>query len=332
MNEKLKKNLYYLSFIVLAILTIFLVRLLKIYDICCTILEITSPILFGFIFAWILEPIFKKLANRFNKFWASGILIIAFLAFYTFLIWKILPIVINNLGSFGIVVENYLNKLEEYPFFEGLDDIKIVDMNILLESCGSIVSVIVTVVLVHIFGFYILYNYDMVVKFLKSLVPLKYKKIFLEYTRKLSLNMRLYIKGTLLDTLILFIASSIFYLIIGLPYPVMLAGFSAITNIIPFVGPYIGGVPAVLVALGSSVNLALVTVLVIVFLQTVESNIINPMIMSKCIKINPLLIIIALTVVGKFLGLFGMILAVPLLIVLKLTYEFLKKYEKIKVK
>lgn len=329
MSSKLKNSLYYLSLVALAILTIVLFRLLKVYDIFCTILSISTPIIFGFIFAWILFPVYKKLNKNCSKLLSLALLIILFILFYCILMLKLIPIIIENASDLFSLFTEYIEKLSSFPLLEGLKNYKTIDMDLILASCGSLASTIGIVCLVHIFGFYMLYNYESIVVFLRSLIPSKYKTITLSYIRKMSSNMRAYIKGTLLDTFILFIISCILYLIIGLKHPIMLAFFSAITNIIPFIGPYIGGVPAVLVGLKSGLRLAIITVGVIIFAQTVESNIVNPMIMSKCIKVNPLLIIIMLTIMGRFFGLFGMIFAVPLLIILKLTYEFLKKYKKI---
>lgn len=328
MNLKLKNNLYYLSWILIIILSIVLLRLVKIYDICCTILSIVMPIFFGYIFAWIFNPVLKKLKKKIDGRIAISLIVSITVLVYAFIIWKLVPIIISNIENLLDMFEIYLKKLENIPFLEGVKDLPRIDANTLIDKCSSIVGVILEFGLVHLFGFYILYNYDQINSFLRSLIPGKYKKISLEYLRKMSVNMRAYIRGTLIDTCILFIASSILYFIIGLDYPVMLGFFSAITNIIPFVGPYIGGIPAVLVGLSKGVNLGLSTLGVIIFCQTVESNIINPMIMSKCIKVNPILIIISLSIMGKFFGLFGMLFAVPSIIIFKLTVEFVKKYRR----
>ncbi len=326
MTDKLKKNLYYLSWITIFILSIFLIRLLKIYDICCTVLSIVAPIIFGFIFAWILRPIEEKIEKKYNKFIACGILIGIFTVIYVLIIGKLVPMLFKNLTSIFDLFKKYIDKLETIPFFSELQGKEIFNIDLLLSSCTSLISIIGVVGLIHIFGFYMLYNYEQIVKFLRGLIPKSYKKMVNDYIEKLSFNMRLYIKGTLIDTSILFLLSTVLYMIIGLDYPVILASFSAITNIIPFIGPYIGGAIAVLVAFKQSFKLVIATLIVIILAQTVESNIINPMIMSKCVKINPLIIVITLTIMGKLGGLLGMIFAVPLLIILKLTFEFLQKY------
>lgn len=329
MSKKLNKSLLVLTWIAIAIAAIVLVRMLKIYDICCTIVSLVSPIFFGYIFAWLLKPIHDKLSKRSTSRIGVGILIGVFVLIYALAIWKLVPIVIDNFDHVFSLIQEYIEKLKNLPYLKDLKDIPKVDFDVLISSCGSIISIVVQIVLIHVFGFYMLFNYNNINKFVKNLIPKKYKKLSLEYTKKLSTNMRSYIRGTIFDTLILFVISSILYAIIGLKYPIMLALFSAITNIIPFVGPYIGGIPAVLVGLSKSFNLGLITVGVIVLAQTIESNIINPMIMSKCIKVNPLLIVIALTIMGRFLGLVGMIFAVPILIVLKLSCEFIRKYKDI---
>ncbi len=329
MPKKLSDNLYYLSWLLIALLGIVLFRLIKIYDIFCTVLGIVFPVIFGYIFAWILYPVMRRLEKRLNKKVAIVLIVSIFLAFYLLIIWKLIPIFLKNTSNLMTVIEEYQTRLAKYPFLEGIKNIKTLDIDTIISSCGNLIAWVAEFVLVHIFGFYILYAYDSVNSFLRSLIPLKYKRTVLEYVRKMSTNMRIYIKGTLLDTAILFAISVVLYMIIGLEYPFILAGFSAITNIIPFVGPYIGGIPAVLVGLGTSMNLGLITLGVIVFAQTIESNIINPMIMSKCIKVNPILIIISLSIMGKFLGLLGMIFAVPVIIIFKLTYESVQKYKKL---
>lgn len=329
MQNKLYKNLYYLSYVVLAILIIFFFRLVKIYDIFCIFLSIILPVLFGYIFAWILFPIYEKLNKKIDKRLSILIFISCFILLYALIIWKLIPIFISNGKNLIDILSSYIDKFSEISFLSNLKSYTNFDLDVIIESCSNLVSAALMFCLIHIFGFYLLYSYESVNSFLRSIIPKKYKRITLEYIRKLSFNMRFFIKGTLLDTFILFVISSILYALIGLKYPIMLAFFSAITNIIPFIGPYIGGIPAVMVGLGTSMKLGIITTIVIIFAQTIESNIINPMIMSKCISVNPILIIISLTIMGKFFGLFGMIFAVPTIIILKLSYEFYQKYKKV---
>lgn len=135
-------------------------------------------------------------------------------------------------------------------------------------------------------------------------------------------NLRVFVKGTLLDTVILFIMSLITFSITGMPYALLFAIFASITNVIPFIGPYIGGVPAVLVSLSVSMKLGIVVLIEVIILQFIESSFIHPYIMSKGLKINPIIILIGLIVFGYFFGIIGMLISTPLISVIKSVYEY----------
>ena len=143
-------------------------------------------------------------------------------------------------------------------------------------------------------------------------------KLSLEITS----NLRVFVKGTLLDTVILFIMSLITFSITGMPYALLFAIFASITNVIPFIGPYIGGVPAVLVSLSVSMKLGIVVLIEVIILQFIESSFIHPYIMSKGLKINPIIILIGLIVFGYFFGIIGVLISTPLISVIKSVYEY----------
>lgn len=110
--------------------------------------------------------------------------------------------------------------------------------------------------------------------------------------------------------------SLITFSITGMPYALLFAIFASITNVIPFIGPYIGGVPAVLVSLSVSMKLGIVVLIEVIILQFIESSFIHPYIMSKGLKINPIIILIGLIVFGYFFGIIGMLISTPLISVI----------------
>lgn len=332
MTNKLKKNLYILSILLIIILSVYMVKLFYLYSFCCIILNIILPVFLGFIFAWILNPLFIKLNTKLSKKLSLFILIMTFLLFYTLILWKFFPLVTENISNLSSTFKELIDKLSHYPFLDKLNKLNDIDIGVLIDSCSNVFEIICVFALTHVFGFYILYTFEEIKAFIPKLIPKKYRSTYLEYIRLVSKNMHQFLKGTLLDTLILFVASSIVYFFIGLKYPIILALFSAITNIIPFVGPYIGGIPAVLIGLGKNLNTGIITLISIVIIQAIESNIINPVIMSKTIKINPILILITLSIMGKFFGLLGMIFAVPTLIMIKLSIPFFQNHKSIFLK
>ena len=125
--------------------------------------------------------------------------------------------------------------------------------------------------------------------------------------------------------LILFIFTSICFIFIKLPGSLLFALLISLTNVIPYLGPYIGGIPAVIVGLSISFKLGIITLIIIVILQILESVLLQPYIMSKSLKLNPILIIIGLIIFSHFLGIIGMIISTPLVSIIKIFYDYYKK-------
>jgi predicted PurR-regulated permease PerM len=104
-------------------------------------------------------------------------------------------------------------------------------------------------------------------------------------------------------------------------FPVLLSIFNAVINIVPYFGPLIGAIPAIIVALLQSPTKALYTTLFLFLIQQVEGNLLSPQITASSIKMHPLLIIILLLIGEKIGGFFGMILAIPIGVIIKVIYE-----------
>lgn len=325
MTNKLYNALYVLILLIITVISLYLINLIKIFNICCTLIEIISPVFFGYILVWLLNPIYKKLNKSIcNKLSISIIFIVLILSSILFIV-ILLPILIKECTNLYQIIMDFLPKIQSHPFASSLFSALRVTTSHIIKYCTDIVTLIISFIFAHVFAFYILFNYSSVNKFIRDLLLTKYKLQILKFTKSVSSNMYCFIKGTLIDTLILFIASSILFAIFHLKYSILLALFCSITNIIPFIGPYIGCIPAVLVGLSSNVKLGIIKLIIIWICQTIESNIVNPLIMSKCIKISPVLILLAVTVMGKFFGILGMLFAAPVLIIVKILYHLLKK-------
>lgn len=327
MNKKLYKALYYLILTTIIILILLLFKLLKILDICCTLINIFIPIFFGYALAWILNPIYNKLNKKINKKISILLLILLLIIVYGTIIIIITPI-INEAGNFANGIIDIIPKLKSLPFIKFEESMIEIKLDKVIESCGGIASVIINFILINMFAFYILYNYNIIKKYIRKLIPYKYKSISRKISNELSSNMYLFVRGTLLDTLFMFFLTFVLFLIFGIKHSVILATFISITNIIPFIGPYIGGIPAVLVGFACDIKTGIIATIIVIVSQLIESNLINPLIMSKITKINPLLIVISITVIGSFFGIVATALTIPILIFIKVLYKYIKQYKK----
>ena len=101
--------------------------------------------------------------------------------------------------------------------------------------------------------------------------------------------------------------------------------FCAVTNVIPYIGPYIGGAPAVIVGLSISPMTGICTLIAVVIAQLLESNFLQPLVMGKTMKLHPVTIMIGLLLFGSFFGILGMILATPIIAIIKTILLFINE-------
>lgn len=314
----MKKN-YLNIFITLLIIlvTIYIIRILKLMGICCMILSILSPLFFGYVLSWIIKPIVDKI--KFNRVVTTIIIYLLFLGLITLILFNLIPLIVNETKHIIPTIKYYiLHNKYLLKIYESLNIKSIITSNIKhMNTClNNIFGITMNIIYSLIFGFYFLIRKD----------NLDYFKFIPKQLRNnISKDLRLYIKSILLDTLFMFIILSVSFNIIGLSSPYLFALFCAITNIIPYIGPYIGGIPAVLIGLTNSIRMGIIVTITIVLVQTIENNIIQPLIVSKNVNLNPILILIGVIIFSHFFGILGMIISTPIVLIVRSVIEYYKK-------
>ncbi len=135
-----------------------------------------------------------------------------------------------------------------------------------------------------------------------------------------------YLKGMLLDSVMVGVLVYIVISIIGVPYAMLIATIIGITNVIPIIGPFIGVIPTAIIILLTQPSMVLPFIICILVVQQIDGNILAPRILGDNTGVSPLCVIIAICTMGSLWGLAGMILGVPLFAtVLELTSELLDK-------
>ena len=135
-----------------------------------------------------------------------------------------------------------------------------------------------------------------------------------------------YLFGKALCSLIVGILFYISASILGLKYALLISLIVAVTNMIPFFGPFIGAVPAFIFALLSGVNIAFIVILVIIVIQQIDANLLAPKIIGNIVKLNGFWILVAIIICGKIAGIVGMILGIPIFAMLRtLIREWIDK-------
>jgi len=312
-----KQNLNILIILLIFLVSIYIIRVLKLTGICFIILSILSPLFFGYILSWIIKPIVDKI--KFNRVITTIIIYLLFIGLVVLILFNLIPLIIEEIKKIIPVIKYYIIHNEIlYNIYESLNIKEILSSSLknMNHRINNIFSIVMNIIYSLIFGFYFLIRKDNVSYF--KFIPNKLKI-------NISKDLRLYIRSILLDTLFMFIILSIAFSIIGLSSPFLFALFCAVTNIIPYIGPYIGGVPAVLIALTESMNMGIIVTVTIVLVQTIENNIIQPLIVSKNVNLNPIYILIGVIIFSHFWGILGMIISTPIVLIIRNVINYYKK-------
>ena len=158
---------------------------------------------------------------------------------------------------------------------------------------------------------------------LLAFLPKKSQKGTKDLLKAINGSLRGFVQGAILDCTLIFIVSSIAFMLVGLKAPLLFGLFCGLTNIIPYAGPYIGGAPAVVVAFSQGTPIGLLTLFSIILIQFIEGNFLQSLILSKTTKLHPVTIIMGLLIFGHFWGIIGMAVATPVIAALKTLLLFL---------
>ena len=321
------------------------------------LMNVLSPFIVGIFIAYLLymparkfEEWFNKVKTKFIRKRSRALSVITvyliILAIIIVLFSCIMPIVfgsiadfLNNLqGYITSAVENY-NKLPEDSFFKGqivqdvihsLQNINIKQYFNVEQIIGYVTNAIsavfsvIDIFIAIIVSIYILTERKQIIAFLKKLTGAIFKENTYKNIDKYFNNSNeiffKFIASQFLDAVVVGILVTIALTIMKVKYAPLLGFFIGMFNMIPYVGAIIATVIAVLVTLiTGGLSQAIWMIIVVVILQQIDANIINPKIVGQSLKISPLLVLFAVTVGGAYFGILGMFLAVPVIACLLYT-------------
>ncbi len=195
--------------------------------------------------------------------------------------------------------------------------------NNITSFVGTVLNVILVIVIIPFILFYFLKDREkMLNSLLKSFEPKRHeriKSVLLDIDKTLSS----YIQGQGLVCLIVGLLCLIAFLVLGLDYALLLAFIAGLTNIIPYFGPWIGAIPAVIVSFFISPLTAFFTIVAIVIIQQIESNLVSPQIIGRKMHIHPLTVMLLILLSGRLMGILGMIIAVPIYAIFRVLVSHL---------
>lgn len=301
------------------------------------------------VIAYVLNPLVKWLETRYPKLKRKWWILIIFLALFLILVFMMVSLLPRTINEFSKLVNNfpiYLDQAKKvvidlsHKYFGrdvlNLEKLKVRDIfgklgtsdfnfSSMMVGVKSTFSKIFIAVLVPIFVFYLLNDKEIFIKKLKELIPEKYREQSVAIGKKMDESVFKYVKGKILMAIYVGAAVGIFLGIIGVDFALVIGIITMFADIIPYIGPFLGLAPATVFALLDSPTKAIFVIIMFLFLQWTENNIVGPKIMSDQLGYHPMFVLI-ITIAGGFLfGFVGMIFALPFVIALEVVYEYYKE-------
>jgi len=193
----------------------------------------------------------------------------------------------------------------------------------------SIFGGIFSLFIVLVVTFYIVVEEDGMKRFVRILTPKRYRSYAMDLIDRMQVKIGLWLRGQMLLSLFVGFFVYLGLALLGVKYALVLAIFAGILEIVPYFGPWISVMPALLVASGDSLWKVIAVAVWFLIVQQVENSIIVPKIMQKVVGLNPIIVIMSIMVGAKLGGVVGALLGVPVAAAIAVyVSDFLKERNK----
>jgi predicted PurR-regulated permease PerM len=157
------------------------------------------------------------------------------------------------------------------------------------------------------------------------MLPLQYRDDALVLWHDIVHALSRYLSGLLVSLAFQGVTSTVVLTLIGVPFALLLGIWTTFAAIVPYIGSYIGGIPATIVAFTVSPTLGILTALTYVLINFIDGNLIAPRVQGQAIRVSPLFIFLAVIAGGQIAGIWGALMAVPALAVARVVFDFLQE-------
>ena len=332
-----------IKFIITVLAVLFFIYIYKNFLMVRTI---TLSILVAAMLAYFLNPMVKSVRKRLKISDTLAILTVFLIVILIFLIlgFTVFPKTISDIKNLIIKFPEYYKQtlesindfFNQYELFKGinLDNELIVDNiskiykkqtanagNLLVNSAKNVMSFVFSLVLTPIFAFYFLKDKDKIKEKFKDMIPEARKERLIRLFSNIHNDMTKYIIGKIKMAIFVGFATFIMLLALGVEFSFVIGIITCVADIVPYVGPFMGLIPAFVFAFIDSPIKALWIFVLYILIQWVENNIVGPKILSKETGFHPIVVLFLLILGAALFGFLGMILSVPIALVIKTVYN-----------
>lgn len=289
-----------------------------------------------------LGPLVDNMSKYVPRFLALIILALVFIGGLTAVGFLIIPPVVNQIGELAVNLPSIITRFG--PIYTSWHDVIISYQSNLLNISSQLSKItsgiysttlgfiggVVAFFTVLVLSFYMLLEENFIKNFFHQVVAYEQKEKFSEILGKITSKMGKWLRGQCLLMLIIGFLDGIVLLILGIPYTLTLAVWGGLTEVIPYIGPCLGIIPAVIIAYTISPIKALFVIIAYVVIQQLEAQFLVPKIMGKAVGLSPVIIIFAILVGAKLMGVMGVLVAIPAAAAIAVIIQYWSEIKKIR--
>jgi predicted PurR-regulated permease PerM len=323
---------------------LFFVSLIFVLILLPAMLGMLTPIIVSVLLTYLLDPPVTRLESMgVPRVVAILILFVIIGLLLFFLLRLLLPVISHQLAQIvdaardnrlqTFVAEQRALLASKFPLLQNpqIDERLSQEMTAFLEGfvtrtiavIAGMFSAITSVVVIPFFVFFLLKDARHMRKVLIAMVPNRYFEMACILLHKTSLQLGRYIRGQLLVAAAVGSLCTLALYLLDVPYFLFIGAIAGLANMIPYFGPIVGGIPAIVVGFIDKGTFEIVVAIVIAFasIQLLENVLISPFVVARSVNLHPLVVILVILAGGSLMGITGMLLAVPVTSIIKVTIE-----------
>lgn len=308
--------------------------------------EIILPFFLALLLSYLLLPLVRWLMHKKIPLLAAVLIIYGIFGGFLYLllffglpelladvqqIIAVIPELSNQLGAWWLSFNENMQRFQlPQSFIDAISSSLVAGEMRLAKMAGEMVfslftflKVFLSFLLAPILSYYMIRDAEAGKKKIISWLPPKHRPEILRISGDINHIIRQFLYGYFIVAMIVGFLTFVVLKVLGVKYAPLLGLLMGIADLIPYFGPFIGAVPAIILAYLDSFRLAVLTTIAIVLIQQLEGVVISPKIIGDRIGLHPLTIIFVVLVGGYWFGIWGMILAVPAAAALKLMLAFI---------
>jgi predicted PurR-regulated permease PerM len=322
----------YVLFVMVAAATIYFLYIVR---------EVVLTFAVGGLLAYLLfRPVNFFERKGLSRIWAIITLYTVFLGLLALVTWMAIPRVVAELSDIAKVMPQYADQAQELAARVENMDLPAQVHQVIKENTTKIegfiynslkgfvagvynfLGKIFILVFAPILAFYILKDWERIRDTFLNLFSPEARAGCTVLGKEIDTVLIEFFKGHLMVASLVGTLTGLAAVIIGVKYALLIGIVSGVTNLVPYFGPFLGGIPAVGLALSESGRMAIYMAAAIIAVQQIESNLVTPRIIGDKLGLHPLVIVFALLAGGQLFGIWGMLFAVPATGILKVMVNF----------